>query len=104
MDTSARQYPALHFGRAHVLDARIKSLFQQWLLDTTPAPWGVSHDRETDTYFIVGRDEQGRPRLDETGAQVTIATGLTRSDAAMLVQLRTLLDEDGKPAKVVSLF
>lgn len=87
-----------------MLDARVKSLFQQWLLDATPAPWGVAHDRETDTYKIVARDAQGRPRLDETGAQITIATGMTRSDAAMLVQLRTLLDEDENPSPVVSLF
>jgi len=87
-----------------VLDARAKSLFTQWLTDTTPAPWGVAHDRETDTYKIVARDAEGRPRLDGQGGQVTIAYGLSRSDAAMLVQLRTLLDDDGSPKTVVSLF
>jgi hypothetical protein len=87
-----------------MLDARVKSLFQQWLQDATPAPWGVAHDRETDTYKIVARDNDGRPRLDASGRQITIASGMTRSDAAMLVQLRTLLDEDENAPRVVSLF
>lgn len=91
-------------GKALMLDARVKSLFQQWLLDATPAPWGVAHDRKTDTYMIVARDNEGRPRLNAAGGQITIATGMTRSDAAMLVQLRTLLDEDENPPRVVSLF
>ncbi len=87
-----------------MLDARVKGLFQQWLQDATPAPWGVAHDRETDTYKIVARDNDGRPRLNAAGSQITIALGMTRSDAAMLVQLRTLLDEDETPSRVVSLF
>jgi hypothetical protein len=87
-----------------MLDERVKSLFRQWLLDTTPAPWGVAHDRETGTYTIVARDAEGRPRMDQRGVQIVIAEGMTRSDAAMIVQLRTLLEDDEAPRKVVSLF
>jgi len=87
-----------------LLDPRVRKLFEQWLPTTTPVPWGVAHDRDTDTYSIVGRDPEGRPRLDENGKQVVIAHGLTRSDAAMLVQLRALLDDDEPPSSVVSLF
>ena len=87
-----------------MLDERTKSLYRQWLIDTTPAPWGVAHDREAGTYKFVARDAEGRPRLDQRGVQIVIAEGLTRSNAAMIVQLRTLLDEGQSPRKVVSLF
>ena len=91
-------------GDPWMLDERTKSLYRQWLIDTTPAPWGVAHDRETGTYKIVARDADGYPRLDQRGVQIVIAEGLTRSNAAMIVQLRALLDEDESPRKVVSLF